>query len=171
MSHSATAAIPAIPTTVTRRYVFIDALRGVASFGVLLLHLLHDSPMELTLRRALPKFLLGLCESVPAATALIIVLATAICIYVVRIRDWLSGWGERFCVAIPWAYLLPPSFFCVVRHAAWRVQSDWTAPTHGGSVVRPRWIGRCCRSTPDFSKNGVAWHEVCLQTQAERASS
>lgn len=42
------------------RYVFIDALRGIAALGVLFHHMLHNSVMEATLRRVLPSPLVQL---------------------------------------------------------------------------------------------------------------
>ena len=44
------------------RYTLIDALRGVAALLVLLHHLIHNSIMEVTLRRILPTFLLILSD-------------------------------------------------------------------------------------------------------------
>ncbi|HEX8235995.1 MAG TPA: acyltransferase [Abditibacteriaceae bacterium] len=49
MSHEAT-------QTPSTRYVFIDALRGIAALAVLFHHMLHNSVMEVTLRRILPLF-------------------------------------------------------------------------------------------------------------------
>src|SRR4051794_29974124 len=40
----------------TPRYVFIDALRGIACLGVLFHHLLHNTVLEVTLRKVLPAF-------------------------------------------------------------------------------------------------------------------
>ena len=48
MSSSAIASLP------KERFVFIDALRGVAALGVLYHHMLHNSVMEVTLRRIMP---------------------------------------------------------------------------------------------------------------------
>ncbi len=45
-----------------QRYVFIDALRGIASLWVMFHHMVHNTVMEITLRRILPGIILLICH-------------------------------------------------------------------------------------------------------------
>ena len=44
------------------RYLFVDALRGVAAFGVVLYHQLHCTVMDATLHRILPTWFVAICD-------------------------------------------------------------------------------------------------------------